>query len=1077
MSNTSADTNNFIWDMETEITHHQSKPNTPHHLKKALTFFKKSIIYFCNLPSENEKKNVSEIIDLAIQHREGCRKSAILTIRALSVDSLLPLDDQEEYLLQKKIIDLIENGFKDQIKTLELEKKKQTYEKILALKGFHELICSNLFILQNLPNTIEEIAGITKEIQNNLRHKLPNAYLQPYDWTPIKGSIFAICDQVLELSECKDATYKYKFDKLKENCTNLKKLCSKSPSFLTKLYAFNFAKTIESALDSLKEKKEGQFKCLLETRRKPPLVAEKRYALHYDSKPITITIPMINRGPGIAVNVLVNIHSLDNNSIAFETEELHLGDIPPGDFAITLKGLVVAPASLVKLNICASWNQLFGERTNFSFDLHLIAQSPNTNWTQLEQQDPYSLEVAEGDKFVGRKSKIQSIGNRLLKEQMSSTYITGQKRIGKTSLAQAVLTYIKTQAILPITYETFYLEWGEYCTANATSTLKSLGEQVYSFFQSHLPINANFPTPSFDGSLAPLNSIVKFLETTCPNKKFIIVLDEFDEIHPEMYRFGSLAETFFANLRTLAARKNLAFILVGGEKMPFIIGAQGDQLNKFVREPLDYFSRSEEWNDYVELIIAPVRNILNWEDSALNEIFNLTNGHPYYTKLLCAKIFSNAVTQRDTDIIVSDVKHALNGKIVELDTNSFAHFWKDGINAEREKTEVIELKRLRTLVAIGRAIRTGVLNKSKIIENSPNMLQPAEIGPIIEDFCRRDVMKDIDGELVMQLPIFQRWIRDVGVNKLISSTLADELQNEIEKANDVAYVKSIEIESLISNWPLYRGHEITSETVRAWLEQVSEPQEQRLLFIILQNLKFVSHLQISEKLIFAHKNVVVRATPPIFRESKVEKRRDLLVTYIDGPGKSGSAYARAYAKENNLLMDSVIEPGKAARRVSSENDRPSALVVVDDIAGTGRTIEESLSVFLNEIQEPVSAKKIPIFLIILFATKEAYTTIEECLKRYSSIDTKPYVCETLTDENRAFHQQGHGFWVDQQQHDRAKSLCTRLANGLYKESLGVGTQSLLIAFPDTCPNNNLPIIFASRSGDRPWRPLLARPNS
>lgn len=41
----------------------------------------------------------------------------------------------------------------------------------------------------------------------------------------------------------------------------------------------------------------------------------------------------------------------------------------------------------------------------------------------------------------------------------------------------------------------------------------------------------------------------------------------------------------------------------------------------------------------------------------------------------------------------------------ELDTNAFAHLWKDGINFEREKTEVIELKRLRLLVSIGRCIR------------------------------------------------------------------------------------------------------------------------------------------------------------------------------------------------------------------------------------------------------------------------------------------------------------------------------------------------------------------------------------
>ena len=77
----------------------------------------------------------------------------------------------------------------------------------------------------------------------------------------------------------------------------------------------------------------------------------------------------------------------------------------------------------------------------------------------------------------------------------------------------------------------------------------------------------------------------------------IFILDEFDEIHPEMYRFGALAETFFSNLRTLSAKKNVAFLLVGGEKMPFVMSAQGDQLNKFISEGLDFFVRGEEWED------------------------------------------------------------------------------------------------------------------------------------------------------------------------------------------------------------------------------------------------------------------------------------------------------------------------------------------------------------------------------------------------------------------------------------------------------------------------------------------------
>lgn len=363
------------------------------------------------------------------------------------------------------------------------------------------------------------------------------------------------------------------------------------------------------------------------------------------------------------------------------------------------------------------------------------------------------------------------------------------------------------------------------------------------------------------------------------------------------------------------------------------------------------------------------------------------------------------------------------------------------------------------------------------MQHATSALQPSEVVPLVEDFCRRDIMKEAGGDIVMQLPIFQRWIRDIGVSKLIASTLADELESELLKANDAAYVKSGEIEALVKKWPLFRGHEVTGETVRAWLDQVTDTQEQRMLFTILLHLKFVNTPTITEFLRPAHDRVVARATPPRVRENKADKRRDLLVTYLDGPGKSGTAYARAYAKENGLLMECVVEPSKAARRLAVEGDRPNAVVVVDDLAGTGRSIAESIQALFGEIGSALSSREIPLFLIVLFATEDAERKIQSALDRFPAIRSQLHLCETLSDKDRAFHANGAGFWNDENLRDRAKAMCIRVSSGLYKDPLGFGSQSLLIAFPDTCPNNCLPIIFASRSGENPWNALLPRPTS
>ena len=250
-----------------------------------------------------------------------------------------------------------------------------------------------------------------------------------------------------------------------------------------------------------------------------------------------------------------------------------------------------------------------------------------------------------------------------------------------------------------------------------------------------------------------------------------------------------------------------------------------------------------------------------------------------------------------------------------------------------------------------------------------------------------------------------------------------------------------------------------------------------MLFTILTKLRFVTTPQIGEHLRNAHDKIVARTTPPRTRENKVEKRRDLLVTYLDGPGKSGSTYARTYAKENGLLMESVIEPGRVLRRLSNDSDLPNAIVVVDDLAGTGRSVAEAIVPFLTELGPLMANKNIPLIVILLYATEEANVRVETAARAIPGLRAQVHVSHILTEEDRAFPSQGIGFWTDEQTRDRAKALCIRLGTGLYKDALGFGSQSLLVAFPDTCPNNNLPVIFASRSGASSWNALLPRPAS
>jgi len=67
---------------------------------------------------------------------------------------------------------------------------------------------------------------------------------------------------------------------------------------------------------------------------------------------------------------------------------------------------------------------------------------------------------------------VIALSNRLLKDRMQCSYITGQKRIGKTSLANAVVDYVKGREQLN-SLEFIYLEYGDYARKDADATVEA----------------------------------------------------------------------------------------------------------------------------------------------------------------------------------------------------------------------------------------------------------------------------------------------------------------------------------------------------------------------------------------------------------------------------------------------------------------------------------------------------------------------------------------------------------------------------------------------------------------------------
>jgi len=1014
---------------------------------------------------------LSDRIEAVARTGEHRRALGLILIRCLGVYGAIPETEVEVGLFfRRRALALFEQAIPDLMEQFRVGEEKQTIDKIEKLRGVQRHCEELLSVFCNLPSDPKEFVSRRQEVLQRLNNKFLKAYLNPYGFAQMSNTVRRMFNGICDILETTDTSFGKKLESFFDDVDREIKETRDRSDFLFTMAFKPFLDRCRETLGTIDNESAGRFKCHLHPRRSGSI--ERRYPLHDPDRLLRIKIPLVNDGPGEAVDTTALVVS-GSDKVLVSSELMELGAIPPGEFALVFNMLVGQPISEVPLIVELSWQTARGsERFVNSFETIILAQRAGIDWDYYQTAEPYSTEVAHGEEFVGRRAKVLALLNRVRRVHMQSSYITGQKRVGKTSLAFAVQEALKREAMPDHPIEVIYLEYGEYARRDADDTVRALGEAIAVQLLKHLPPDLQPRALDFRGSLAPLNQIAQALKTAAPKRRFLIILDEFDEIPPEMYRFGALAETFFSNLRTLSAKPNFAVILVGGENMPFIIGAQGDQLNKFVREPLDYFSRGEEWEDFSELVRQSHHSPLNWHESAISKVFNYTNGHPFYTKLLCATVFQNAVSDRDADVTVDEVQKASMALVEMLDTNAFAHFWKDGIFSGREEAEAVALKRCRVLVAIARVRRLELpITADAIVQNRGLGLANSEIVPLLEDFCRREVLRERAGIYEFVLPMFEQWLIAKGMSKLIPDTLGDEMADAITKAEDQAFVTTPEITALVQRWSLYRGHQITPEHVRGWLSQRNSFREQRILFKLLQNVKFLGEEEVREKLRLAH-SIVKKYATAFTPETRVHRRWDIIVTYVDGPGKSGSRYADTYAEENLLSTSCIMESANFAQLACEFEERRkiNGVVVIDDVAATGKSLGENIGRFIEANATFLRERNITLVVVTLIATREADVHLREKLK-HTNVDIDFRTTEILQDKHFAFRD-GNGIWSDREEADRARELVREIGRGLDTEQpLGFGDLGLLLVFYNNCPNNSLPILHQK---GKSWHPIFPR---
>jgi hypothetical protein len=712
--------------------------------------------------------------------------AAKVVLRCLAVPNLLPPANAANQLT-RHVVSLCESALPDICDFLSIPSQKQNYAKFNILSSAHARVLDILSPLRAKYVGINSVLAARKPILSALSHSIIRSYCEPFGLAEVRSTIETLFNQLQRVSLL-EATLLSDIDEYRRTLADGRSFAVEAPSFLSCEFLLPLIASAEVALDAFISSASDRFTTGIIRSGVPGPELQKRYPLLEPGRQIQLLIPMRNIGPGLATNVRASITGTAEE-LTWNTSSVFVGNIRPGDFALVFDGMVITPTAKVEALIEVEWGEIGDVKTKSEiFDISIVSQRSDIDWSALNYRHPYSTQEATGSDFVGREEKVKEFASKLLRNPMEPFYITGQKRVGKTSLALAAADFARDHSDRNyLAYK--YILWPDMRRNSPADSVRDLGETIEAFMLEYVPVAVRPSRASYEGSLSGLMKLSDIALQHVPERRFVIIIDEFDDIPQELFLAGNLAETFFSNLRALTARRNICLVLVGGENMPFIMARQGEKLNKLSKHDLNYYARDTEWEDYKLLIRKPTDAVINWHDDAINEIYNFTNGNPFFTKLLCARIFAAALRERDADVTATEVQRAIQKEISSLDVPHFLHLWKDGIFKPLADREPDIVRRMKVLVAIGRCSRRGLpITSANIADKHSSSLSDAEITQTLNDFMRRGVLREEGGAYVFNLPLFGLWLIDVGLNKLI-----EELARGIQAQEDAAHVRSEEI--------------------------------------------------------------------------------------------------------------------------------------------------------------------------------------------------------------------------------------------------------------------------------------------
>ncbi len=780
------------------------------------------------------------------------------------------------------------------------------------------------------------------------------------------------------------------------------------------------------------------------------------------SAPFRIAFRIRNDGNARADLIECRLDSADLQPVG---ESRVVDALDPGQEAeISFEASVVSPGQGITVTMRCEWRDVLEQQFSQSFPFQAEDQRA-TSW-KADDVNPFSLgTISEPRRLVGRSADLAALERSVAAG--GSAYVTGQKRVGKTSLVKVLQRTLQTDG-----WVVAYLPLGQALSgsADAPDVLLALLEAIYDECLHQRP-DVTLPEPPVDEQreryARAVGRWLRAVNRIADNAQLrvLVALDDFDTLPSALY-MGSDAEALFRTLRTLVDTSWLGLIFIGSEVLPTILKAQAHQLNQVGRFSLANFASTA---DTKALLEGAASARLDWDPHAFARAHYLCSGNPYYLNLLGRELWQY-LRERDRSYVTQDdVDWSAEAVARSGDPSHFLHLWADdpsGLDSGTRRS----LLASASLRAVARASgkNFGSVARSESVGLARQWVPSATLGEwngTFDGLISRQVLLQDGDALRLAIPLVSAWLQNAGAMEL------DRQYAAIENARvDMHVIPNRELLDLTEDLH-FCGDRVSEIALQAWLEQFETGRPRWLAFQVARRLLaqgYFSATRMSAK-VLPQLRTAIQASPPWGLRQK-EAGGFAKNVYMLQHGVAGASAPVVTANLSALLKirKANIVSAEAFSAVAAR--RQCVLIIADDVVGTGEQLAGVTRDLVGSLDSQSAGWRESVNLVVAAAVSaQTELWLPENVQSYSVVG------HVARPDLLAFDPSAKIFSSEE---DRlaCEDLFRVVGAALEpKHPLGFGDLALLAATESNCPNNAPPVLWKTGAfAGGTWRPLLRR---